>query len=172
MNTNLKSYIISLKQYWQNRTVCNEMRKYKNIHKGKRCFIIGTGPSLTVEDLEKLKGEYTFGSNRIFEIYPRTTWRPTYYMNQDYQLIEKFQNEIAELEVNRKFMPIEAKKFFEGKKDTSYFVLRYKEFYPKEAEFSTHLDCYMGQGFTVTYGAIQMAFYMGFTACFIWKQDN
>ena len=59
------------------------LKKYKNIHKGQRCFIIGTGPSLSVEDLEKLKGEITFGSNRIFEIYSQTDWRPTYYMNQD-----------------------------------------------------------------------------------------
>lgn len=27
-------------------------------------FSIGTDPSLTVEDLEKMKGEITFGSNR------------------------------------------------------------------------------------------------------------
>ena len=29
----------------------------KNKHKGRRAFIIGTGPSLKLEDLEKLEGE-------------------------------------------------------------------------------------------------------------------
>ncbi len=172
MKANIKSFLVSIKQYWQNRSACKELRKYKDIHKGQRCFIIGTGPSLKVKDLEALKGEYTFGSNRIFEIFPLTSWRPTYYINQDYQLIEKFQNEISAVDVLRKFMPIECKKFFAQKKDTSYFVLRYKEYYPKEADFSTHIDRYMGQGFTVTYGAIQMAYYMGFSEVYLLGIDH
>lgn len=169
---NFKHYLISIKQYMENRSVCDEMKQYKNIHKGQRCFIIGTGPSLTVEDLEKLKGEVTFASNRIFEIYSQTDWRPTYYMNQDYQLICKYVDEIKALDVQRKFMPIEAKRHFEDAIDISYFVLRYKEYYPKDADFSTHLDKYMGQGFTVTYGAIQMAYYMGFSEVYLLGIDH
>lgn len=76
---NLRTYLFSVKQYLLNRSTCHQLKKFKNIHKGQRCFIIGTGPSLTVEDLELLKDEICFGSNRIFEIYPRTSWRPTYY---------------------------------------------------------------------------------------------
>jgi hypothetical protein len=171
-NVNYKYYLLSIKQYIENYSVCRELSKYHNIHKGNRCFIIGTGPSLAVEDLEKLKGEITFGSNRIFEIFKQTDWRPTYYMNQDYQLICKFSEEIKNLEVKRKFMPIEAMKFFSGLTDASYFVLRYKEFYPKDADFSTHIDKYMGQGFTVTYGAIQMAYYMGFSEVYLLGIDH
>ena len=167
-----KHYLVSIKQHLENLNVCNELRQYRNIHKDARCFIIGTGPSLTVEDLEKLKGEVTFGSNRIFEIFEQTDWRPTYYMNQDYQLICKFTEEIRNLRVKRKFMPIEAMKHFPGVSDTSYFVLRHKDFYPKYADFSTHLDRYMGQGFTVTYGAIQMAFYMGFSEVYLLGIDH
>lgn len=36
------------------------IRTLKNTKKGKRCFIVGNGPSLTVEDLNKLKEEDTF----------------------------------------------------------------------------------------------------------------
>ena len=43
----------------------NSLKMYKDIHKGERCFIIATGPSLTMEDLEALKSEYTFGMNSI-----------------------------------------------------------------------------------------------------------
>ena len=35
------------------------IKKYKDLHKGKRCFIIASGPSLRIEDLERLKNEYT-----------------------------------------------------------------------------------------------------------------
>ena len=40
-------------------------KKYKNIHKGQRCFIIGNGPSLRTVDLAKLKDEITFTVNQI-----------------------------------------------------------------------------------------------------------
>lgn len=167
-----KNYLFSLKQYYENRNVCNEIQRYRDLHKGKRCFIIGTGPSLTSEDLNKLKSEITFGSNRIFEMFSQTEWRPTYYMNQDYKLICEFTDEIKSLKVNRKFMPIEAMKHFEDMNDISYFILRHKEFYPKSADFSTHIDKFMGQGFTVTYGAIQMAYYMGFSEVYLLGIDH
>ena len=41
------------------------LKTLKGIHIGKRCFIIGNGPSLRVEDLEKIKDEYTFAANRM-----------------------------------------------------------------------------------------------------------
>ncbi|WP_020614726.1 glycosyltransferase [Sediminispirochaeta bajacaliforniensis] len=56
----------------------------KGRHDGERCFIACTGPSLCVEDLEKLKGEYTFSMNTIFLAYENTDWRPDYYGFVDY----------------------------------------------------------------------------------------
>ena len=41
------------------------LKQYKNKYDGKRCFIVATGPSLTVEDLSLLKNEITFGMNSI-----------------------------------------------------------------------------------------------------------
>lgn len=55
------------------------IQKMKRVYKGKRCFIVGNGPSLKTEDLELLKKEITFGSNGIFHLYGRTEWRPTFY---------------------------------------------------------------------------------------------
>ena len=55
------------------------LEQCKNKYKGKRCFIIGNGPSLTKEDLEKLKGEYTFASNKIYKLFDKTSWRPDFY---------------------------------------------------------------------------------------------
>jgi glycosyltransferase involved in cell wall biosynthesis len=50
----------------------------KDKHKNQRCFIIGNGPSLTIKDLEMLKNEITFASNRIYLCFNETDWRPTY----------------------------------------------------------------------------------------------
>ncbi len=168
----LKEFLFSQKQYYWNHAICNELKKYKNIHKGERCFIIGTGPSLAPDDLDKLKDEITFASNRIYEAFSKTVWRPTYYVNQDCKLIRKFAREIKEIRVERKFLPIEARNLFLKEKDISYFVLRHKDFYPGDSDFSVRINRFLGQGFTVTYGAIQIAYYMGFAKVYLLGIDH
>ena len=58
------------------------LRSLHNIHRGKRIFIIGNGPSLNRTPLEKLEGEFTFGVNRIYMLFDRIKWRPTFYNGQ------------------------------------------------------------------------------------------
>lgn len=60
------------------------LAELRDKHRGRRCFIVGNGNSLLVEDLERLRGEITFGSNRVFVGFDRTSWRPTYYSVIDY----------------------------------------------------------------------------------------
>lgn len=54
--------------------------KYKNVHEGKRVFLIANGPSLADTDLDLIKDEYSIAMNRISLIYNKTEWRPTYYL--------------------------------------------------------------------------------------------
>ena len=58
----------------------NNLKKYKNIHKGKRVFLIGNGPSLAQTDLDLIKDEYSIAMCRISLIYDKTKWRPSYYL--------------------------------------------------------------------------------------------
>lgn len=73
--------------YYKRTYIKNKYKeKFKQIYgqkKGKRCFIIGNGPSLEIEDLEKLKDEDCFAANEIYKLYDRTDWRPTYYVVMD-----------------------------------------------------------------------------------------
>ena len=41
-----------------------------------RAFIVGNGPSLKPWQLDRIKGEASYGVNRIHLIYPETSWRP------------------------------------------------------------------------------------------------
>ena len=52
------------------RASMDRLAELKNVHKGQRAFIIGNGPSLKQIDLHKLKGEFTFGLNRIYLMFP------------------------------------------------------------------------------------------------------
>lgn len=73
-------------------------QKYKKIeilrdcHKGERCFIIATGPSLTISDVSLLKDEYTIGMNEIFKMSDQLNWKPTYYSMTDPVLFNKLYN--------------------------------------------------------------------------------
>lgn len=62
------------------------LKKIKNTHIGERCFIVATGPSLSIEDVELLKNEITFGVNGITRMYSSTDWRPTYYAICDFNV--------------------------------------------------------------------------------------
>lgn len=57
--------------------------KFKNIYSGKRCFILGNGPSLILKDLDKLTKEITFASNNIINSFDKTNYRPTFYFCSD-----------------------------------------------------------------------------------------
>lgn len=55
---------------------------------GKKAVIIGTGPSLRVEDLDRLAGWTTFACNKIYLAFQNTTWRPDFYSISDDKLAE------------------------------------------------------------------------------------
>lgn len=60
-------------------TEARRLKKFKNIHEGERCFIIGSGPSILQQDLGKLKDEVTFVTN-FFALHERyDDIKPDYY---------------------------------------------------------------------------------------------
>ncbi|MCM1334911.1 MAG: glycosyltransferase [Bacteroides sp.] len=64
----------------------DKIKRFKNKYKGQRCFIVGTGPSLTPEQLDLLKDEVTFSLNSIYKLFDKTSWRPTFYVQNDMAL--------------------------------------------------------------------------------------
>lgn len=56
------------------------LRHFKDKHKGERLFVVGNGPSLNRTNLNLMRGFQSIAMNRISLIYPRTSWRPTYYL--------------------------------------------------------------------------------------------
>lgn len=64
----------------------DKIKRFKNKYKGRRCFIVGTGPSLTLEQLDLLKDEVTFSLNSIYKLFDKTSWRPTFYVQNDVML--------------------------------------------------------------------------------------
>ena len=44
-------------------------KKYKDLHKGKRVFLVANGPSLLNTNLDLLENEISFAMNRVSLIY-------------------------------------------------------------------------------------------------------
>ena len=138
--------------------------RIRNRHKGERCVIIGMGPSLRIEDLERLKGTVTFACNKVFLAFPKTLWRPTYYTISDTLIAESCKQEIDAISAEKIFPDYT----FAILKDVENILwipsMQPSEYEPgDEIGFSSDLlEGIQPGGCTVVYDQIQIAYHMGF----------
>lgn len=71
--------------------------RYKNTHGNDRCFIVGTGPSISEQDLTLLKDEIVIGVSGLFQHKDINSFMPKYYVlppvfrgHGDYYEIDNF----------------------------------------------------------------------------------
>ena len=153
------------------------IRKYKNTHPGERCFVIGNGPSLTVADLELLKGEVTFATNGIYNIFDQTDWRPSFYMSMDNSYLDSQIDEIKKHVPGRKFLNFSCRRYGRRKSDNIVYFLIKGPYTPDRGKFyqkdiSEDVSRYFAQTFSVTTTCIEFAIYMGFKEIYLIGVDN
>jgi len=81
---------------WRRESI-KRLGELKDIHKGKRAFIIGTGPSLKKTDLSKLKNEITFGLNRSYVAFSQWGFSTTYLCVTNDLVVQQFVDDINAL---------------------------------------------------------------------------
>lgn len=164
-------------------TIIDSHKKIKNFkgkYVGKRCFIIGNGPSLTPEDLNLIKDEISFAANTIFKIFPRTEWRPTFYCVQDNNVLKEIASEcVSESTFNNceaSFVRMYSSHIITGTgirlKNLIYIPIISKKTSRYSAPFSKAADKYVYDGSMVTYLALQLAVYMGFSEIYLLGMDH
>lgn len=122
--------------------------QFENVYHGQKCYILGNGPSLNDIDLGSLDAP-TFGSNRIY----LSGFTPEYHVTVNPLVLEQFGDEIRGLDCI---------KFRAGYElDTSQPVAGFYK--PFEQ---------MWEGHTVTYVALQIAYYMGFSKVVLLGVDH
>jgi hypothetical protein len=141
--------------------------QFRNIHQGKRCFILGNGPSLKQTDLTKLKNEYTFGMNRIYLAFDEMGFETSYYVSVNDLVIEQCANEILELKIPR-FVSWRAGKRWLTQQENLFFL--YTTY--TEPKFAIDIRNRLWESATVTYVALQIAFYMGFSEVILIGVDH
>lgn len=152
------------------------LKSIRDIHKGERCFIIGNGPSLTAEDLELLKDEVTFASNRIYSIFETTSWRPTYYAVFDESIVrpKDVADGIDSIECEMKF--VRRQGYFKEYKPLNPPICFVKTYYSRKyldnPQFSTDASRGIYTIGGVTYAMLQLAVHMGFKEIYLIGMDN
>lgn len=144
---------------WRRESI-RRLAALKDIHKGKRAFIIGNGPSLRQTDLSKLRNEFTFGMNRIYLLFPELGFHTTYFVSINDLVIEQFKDEILALPMP-KFLAWRSHRHFSPQLQfTQLPIFLYTSY--TSPRFSKTVTGRVWEGATVTNVALQIAFHMGF----------
>jgi hypothetical protein len=142
----------------------------RDCHRGRRAFVIGNGPSLQMADLERLNGEITFASNKIFLAFDQIAWRPTYYCVCDEMVAENNAARIRTVE-SRMFLPWAYRKFYCAGPNTVWYEEKFENKFATELSaeeleraslhFSRDVGRGVHSGYTVIYNQLQIAWHMG-----------
>ena len=164
-----------LKQYVGS-TYSNKLKE-KSGSKTGRCFLLGNGPSLTIEDLELLyrNNVDTFAANRIYSLFGKTKWRPTYYFCQDNKVMSQIYNDLlyAVEESQYSFFSINnfnhSNELLQNKKSFFYFIRHLKD---NDIGYSDDVSHGVFEGMTVIYSMAQIAIYMGYKEIYLLGVDH
>lgn len=147
--------------------------QYKGQH--KRIFVVATGPSLRMEDLEWLEKnhEISISFNGIFKMLDKVSWRPDYYVMDDYWLYRtykknnfqvRFENYAKEKVILSEPMKKELDYDYDTKKIGFVPMCYYDHWFTNKSErynYSRDLKNGHYDLYTVTNLAINLADYMG-----------
>ena len=144
------------------RSSIRRLAALKDRHLGQRAFILGNGPSLKHTDLSKLRGEVTFGLNRIYLMFPELGFPTSYLVSINDLVIEQCAAELLQVPVPR-FFAWRSRRHFESftmdEKDLPIFL--YTSY--TGPRFARDARGRLWEGATVTNVALQLAFHMGFS---------
>lgn len=144
---------------WRRESI-RRLAAIKDIHRGKRAFVIANGPSLKWTDMSKLKNEFTFGMNRIYLMFPELGFSTTYLTVVNDLVIEQTASDLAALSLP-KFLAWRSRRHFPAQLPiTRLPTFLYTSY--TGPRFSTDVRGRVWEGATVTNVTLQLAFHMGF----------
>lgn len=127
----------------------------KNTYTNEECYVIGNGPSLKHEPIDKLLSLPTFGTNRF------RLFHPTFYVCVNPLVIEQNKREIAD-RIHHSIMFVRSGMGLPG----------YQLQKSIQAPFSYNPLEWINEGYTVTYVCLQLAYWMGFTTVYLVGVDH
>jgi len=150
---------------WMNNK--KHLETWRDRYKGERCFVVGNGPSLRNTDLSKLKGEFTFGMNRIYLAFDAYNFITSCLVAVNDLVLEQCHQDINALNIP-KFITWRARQFFQPDESTLFLDTDYT----LPEDFNGNAAGRIFEGFTVTYVCLQLAYFMGFSQAILIGVDH
>lgn len=128
----------------------------KDSCKTRPMLVVGNGPSLNDTPLDEFAGTPAIGTNKINLIFPRTSWRPSMILCMNRHVMRQNQDWFATTEIPV-FYSWQSRWFIskENRNTASYFLNL------TTPDFSTDITSGVGLAWTITYAALQFAYYAG-----------
>ena len=147
-----------------------KLRPFKNLHAGQRCVIIGNGPSLRDTNMDLLRNEFTFGLNRIYLMFEKLGWKTTYHVAVNYLIAEQCAPDLRKVD-SPFFTWSGNRQYFEGMPNAVFMNTRHDGLY-NGPKFSHDVGLGYWECGTVTYAAMQLAYFMGFSEVILVGVDH
>jgi len=152
----------------------DKLKKFKDIHKGERCFLIGTGPSLNKTDFSLIKDEILFGVNTLYKGLSKFSINCEYWAVTDPAVWQEHFENILGLDTTL-FLSCDAGESYLSNKNYSQkfqknepIIIRHLGFMWIDSRFSKDLSCGAYNGDTVIIDiCLQAAYYMGFKEVYL-----
>lgn len=143
------------------------LKRFFNCHRGERLVLVCNGPSLNQTDFGNIRHEICLGMNKIFLGLKTFKFHPRYYIAVNAKVIEQSARAIQALNCVR-FVTDSQKQAVLQESALTYLINTKQP----PAEFSFDITQGIREGGTVTYAALQIAFYMGFAKVCIVGMDH
>jgi len=139
----------------------------KNCANGGPVLVVGNGPSLNKTPLEEFAAVPSIGMNKIDMLYPRVAWRPTLVMCMNTVVVRQHGDTIVDVN-DKAFISFKTRHFLSrsSREKASFFLEK------PDTPFSTDPSKYVALGPTVTYSALQMAYWMGADPVILFGVDH
>lgn len=138
----------------------------KNRHRLQRAVLVANGPSLNKMDLGFLKNEIVIGLNKIFLGFKKFNFYPRYYVAVNQKVIEQSAEQIKAMNCV-KFIGMRGAEYVPVNALTHHIETR-----NIPTRFSHDITRGLHEGWTVTYAALQVAYYLGFKEVIIIGMDH
>lgn len=144
-----------------------DLASFHNKHRGEDCFIIGNGPSLNEMDLSPLADYHTFGLNKIYLMEERgVDLDLSYLVSVNPLVIEQSADVFEHLDCDTFLSYCAARDHVRRRPHVHYL------FTGGPYTFQTDLRTRVHEGYTVTFVAMQIAYFMGFRRVFLIGVDH
>jgi len=167
-------YEVGKKYYWQKYKSAYEqseerLRALKDKHKGERCFLVATGPSLNKTDFSLIKNEIIFGVNTLYKGLSRFDIKPAYYVVGDPIIFNAHAMKLLQLKTTLFLSGYAGRRFLENDalKSNNDNVILLHPLFEQDGVFSKDIGKGVFYGGSVVFLALQIIYYLGFDEVYL-----